>query len=193
MMEPTALPPRSTFISVLAWLSIAFTGFGTLIAILQNLMLNLLFPVEQMTQSMQMPEAQAQLPAFTLFMFAHMRAFVGGFLVFFLTLLVFSIALLKRKNWARIGFIIFLAFGIVTTLATPLIQYHLVNNVFVPPMSESGVEIPADFQIIANVMLVFSALMSLGFCALYAWLIKRLVSPSIVTEFRSQGSNPDHL
>jgi hypothetical protein len=31
---------------------------------------------------------------------------------------------------------------------------------------------------------VFSAVFALGFSVLYGWLIKRLISPSIVAEFR---------
>lgn len=178
-MPPAA--PRSTFITVLAWLMIVFTGFGTAIATLQNLMLAFLFPMEEMAHAMQATEVQ-EMPALARFMFSHFQWFFGAFLVLFATLFTMSIALLKRKNWARIFFIGFFALSIAWNLAMPFLQYHMMSSMFAMPTAGAPTP-PDEFRIFPVIMLVFSALMALGFSALFAWLIKRLCSASIKTEF----------
>jgi len=174
--------PRSTFITVLTWLLIIFSGFGTFIAVLQNLMLHLVFPSEQMNQAMLASEQHEQMPAIARFVFSHFHWFFGGFLVLFATLFAMSIGLLKRKNWARIFFIGFFAFGIAWNLATPFLQYHMMSSMFTEPMAGTGSP-PDEFRIAMGAMLVFSALMAQGFSVLFAWLIKRLCANTSKAEF----------
>src|SRR6478672_6650334 len=97
--------PQSSFVTVLAWIFIVLAGFATLISILQNVMISLMFPIEEMQAAMVQAKHKQDMPVFAEFMFSHFQLFFLSFLVVSSVTLVSAIALLKRKNWARVLFI----------------------------------------------------------------------------------------
>ncbi|MCK4816308.1 hypothetical protein KA005_11115, partial [bacterium] len=64
MNEFEATQPKSTFVTVLAWIFIVLAGFATSISILQNIMIILIFPVEEINQRLSSPDVQENMPAF---------------------------------------------------------------------------------------------------------------------------------
>lgn len=177
-----ALPPaRSTFISVLAWIFIVFTGFTTLIAILQNVMVALFFPVEEMQHAMRSAPHDGQVPAFLSFMLGHIQLFFAGFLLLTASLFTTSVALLKRKNWARLAFMGFMGLAIAWNIVGLVLQVF-----FVTTLSPVGapVEFQAHVKIITSIILIVSSIMAIGMSVLFGWIIKRLASPAIKAEFQ---------
>jgi hypothetical protein len=103
-----------------------------------------------------------------------------AFLVVAVVELVAAIGLLNRKNWARLLFIGMMVLGIIWNLSGVVMQ-HIVLSSFLE-MPETPGPGP-DFEIFMTVMKVFSWVIALGMSALFAWIIKRLVSPAVRQEF----------
>jgi hypothetical protein len=127
-----AVVHRSGFVTGLAWTFIALAGFSTVIAVLQNIMLALMFPSEELRTSMQEAEKAQPMPAVFRFMFENFRFFFIAFLVLSAGTLITAIGLLKRQNWARLIFIGIMALGVVWnlgSLAMPFIMTSLVPDI----------------------------------------------------------------
>jgi hypothetical protein len=169
---------KSSFVTILAWIFIVLAGFATFISIMQNIMINMVFPLDEMQQQINSPEAQASIPNFASFMFSHFRLFFFSFLVVSSSTLIAAIGLLRRKNWARILFIVMMSFGIAWNLGGLILQQFMFSNM--PHMNGSQ---PVQFDVFVNVIRVFSFLMALAVSILFGWIIKRLVSPAIKQEF----------
>lgn len=177
-----APPPRSTFVTVLAWIGIVLGGLATFISLLQNLMIYLLFPREDMRQAMQAAEQSRQfqqLPAAFGWQFNHFDLFFLGFLVAAAATLLFAIGLLKRKNWARLGFMILLGFGIAWNLGGLILQFSMYDAM--PGIT--GQELPPGFATMMLVMKIASIAMVTACCGLFGWILYMLQSASIRAEF----------
>lgn len=172
--DPLGPPRRSTFVTVLAWVFIVLSGFATLIAVLQNLMLNLMFPAEALQQMDQ--QQMEQMPAFARVIFGNFRLFFFGFLVLAATTLAASIGLLKRRNWARLLFVLIMALGIGWNCLGVYLQWAI----FSMPQ-----DLPQDstFHTMSLLIRGFSAVMAAAMCGLFGWIIKRLLSQQVRAEF----------
>ena len=178
--------PLSTFVTVLAWIFIVISGFGTVITILQNIMINTVFPLDQMHAAMAQGRArQNDMPALAGMFFDYIRVFFAAIAVLAVTTLISSIALLQRKNWARIVFICLFGLGIVWSIGGIVLQQFIFS--WMPPMPPNAPpELRAQFAGMGTfmvVMRVFSAIFALAFVVLYGWLMKRLMSAAVKAEF----------
>ena len=178
---PQIQPCRSSFVTALAWIFIILAGFATFIAILQNVMISFFFPMEEMQSSMHSANFGEHVPDFVQFMFGHIQLFLASFFVLSASLCAVSVALLKRKNWARIAFIGFLALGIIWNVASLILQRAFFSSMSLP---DAPTEFHSQFESMTTVMLIFSSIMVIGISLLLAWLIKRLASFPIKAEFQ---------
>ena len=173
---------RSTFVTVLAWVSIVLAGFATLIAVLQNVMLNAMGAFDDMPFHHGPLEQQA--PAALHFMVEHVRLFFLSFFILSAGTLVSAVGLLKRKNWARPAFVGILSLGILWNVGGVLLQqFAFPSTEIVAP------EPPPGFKDAQALMFVFTTAIPLGLSLLFAWLIWRLLSRQVGAEF-DQRSNP---
>ncbi|SDU32655.1 hypothetical protein [Halopseudomonas salegens] len=176
---------RSTFVTVLAWIFIGLSAFTTLIAIVQNLMVYLLFPREEMTQALQNDPSIQELPVPVQLMMSHMEfLFLGVLLVSLITLLS-AIGLLLRKNWARCIFIGILGFGILWNAGGFIMQQTMMGHMVLP--EDIPADMAANFTTMTLIFRIVSGIVALVFCTLFAWLIWRLISPGIKAEFTTAG------
>ena len=171
---------RSGFVTGLAWTFIGLSGFATLIAVLQNVMLSVMLPPE----ALQAPARGTEdLPAFAQFVFSHPRMIFGGFLAVSAITLVSAIGLLKRKNWARVVFIAIMVLGILWNIGSLMLPFYM-QSAFVPPMPESTPQDFRDsFELTWKIMIAFTVVIALAFAALFAWITKRLLSHDVKQEF----------
>jgi len=172
---------RSTFVTVIAWIFIALSGFTTVISILQNIMIQTIFSNPEFSQETKALPPDA--PAFAAFMIEHFRLFFFAFLLASAFMLVSSIGLLKRRNWARLCFIGFMALAIVWHMGGLAIQFSMFSAMHeqVSAAATHGAPDMAPFFI---AMAVFSVVLALGFSFLFGWIIKKLISAPIAAEFR---------
>lgn len=183
MTNPTGTTVnRSSFITGLAWTFIVLAGFSVVIAILQNVMLTLMFPEEEFRAALHDMEGTQAMPGLFRFMFENLRLFFMAFLFVSVAMLVSAIGLLKRKNWARLVFVGIMALGVVWNLgglAMPFMMSSMMPEMPAHPHSD----FQDNFELMWNVMIGFSVLIGLVFAGLFAWVIKRLVSEDIKREF----------
>ena len=78
------------FVTGLAWTFIGLSGFATLVAVLQNVMISVMLPPETLHAPARGTE---DLPAFAQFMFSHPRMIFAGFLAVSVITLVSAIGL----------------------------------------------------------------------------------------------------
>lgn len=170
---------KSSFVTVLAWIFIALSGFGTLIGILQCVMIMTVFNTPEMSQAMQAPAPPGS-PALAVFMMKHMVAFFVAVLAVNMLTLASSIGLLLRHEWARRVLIGVLTLGIAWNIAGLALQVPMLSNMRAQFASMPGAPDMGAFFV---AILVVSCVFALGFSVLFGWIIKRLVSQPIVAEF----------
>lgn len=175
----TAVPQRSSFVNVVAWVFITLSGFGTLIAILQNVMIQSLMRSPQLEA---MPAPPPGTPAVSVFLFEHMQLFFLAFLLVSVLLLVSSIGLLKRWNWARLCFVGLMILGIVWNLAGTAMQFSVFSSMGAQ-FAAAAPDAP-DMQPFFIAIFVVSAVFAIAFSVLFGWIAKRLLSAPIAAEFR---------
>jgi len=170
---------RSSFVTVLAWIFIVLSGFGTLVGILQGFMLMTMLNTPEMAQALQAPVA-AGAPPFAIFMMKNMFAFFMGMLALNVLTLIASIGLLVRRNWARVLFIGLMVFGIAWNVAGLVLQFSMLSY-----MRQQFAAVPdaPDMSVFLIGVSVVSVIFVLAFSALFGWIIKRLMSPPVVAEF----------
>jgi hypothetical protein len=189
MNSQAMMPVRSTFVTVLAWVFIGITGFATLISLMQNLMLQLIFvPLMQQQHAHMSQNLPSDMPVQMGWMFDHVIWIFRLFLLLSLLLLVAAIGLLLRKEWARKLFVGLMAFGILYQIAGLFFQWWYMNAVFdhFPMPPNPKVDVAQMMQMMRGLMTViriFSALMSIGMTILFGWIIKKLISTPIRQEF----------
>ena len=171
---------KSTFVTVVAWLFIVFAGFSTLMTLLQNIMIHFMFPAEEMNNAINHPEVADQVPLIAEFMFNNFNLIL--FIIFLLSAftLISAIALLKRKNWARLFFIVILSLGILWNAGGVVMQQAMFSSI--PEMSGEVVT-PPEFQTAMTVMRIGTIIFALAICAALGWIIKKFSSTNIKAEF----------
>jgi hypothetical protein len=173
-----ATRPRSTFVTVLAWIFIILSGFGTFVGVIENVMF-FVFPSEQLNAVLAQVQDIQQMPPILRFAFSHIHGLVAGGTLFAVFSLVVSIGLLMRKNWARLAFVVIMALGIVWSLLSVAWQFFLLQGM--PDMV--GIQAPPMFRVMQTAIMAFSFVISFAFVVLYGWIIKKLLSERIRSEF----------
>lgn len=169
---------RSTFVSVVAWIFISLSGFATLIAILQNIIIQTVFTQPEVHQAIQ--NQPPGIPPFAAFMFNHMTFFPLFFLIVTSITLIVSIGLLMRKNWARLCFIGIMFFAILWNLVGLVMQVFMFH--FMKEQFATGPGMP-DMSIVLVAVTVISVIFTIGFSILFGWIARTLMSRKIVVEF----------
>ena len=168
-MEVLDTGRRSVFVTVVAWMFIVLSGFAVFISIGQNIM------VWTHPGFSELASTSGSSTGFEGFLDRNFRLFVLGFFGVTIVMLVSSIGLLKRKNWARMVIIVLLALWVLWNVASLAMIYLF---------SMADGQLAADqlhysHLIVRGFVLVFIIAVS----ALLIWIIHKLLSPQIVEEF----------
>lgn len=172
-MNTPAPVPQSSFVTVLAWVMIAFGVFGILMSLLQNVLVNMFLPVLESVIPLTGP-AEA-LP-------------IAFFRVAMLTALAFSVfmtygayALLKRRNWARILYIVMFIFNAILHVLVAA-AFGLGFSLIDLPAGDTELMSP-EIQSALRAMAIALAILMFAMAVGYVWLVHRLRSPAIAAEF----------
>lgn len=174
---------RSNFVTLLAWVFIVLGGFSSLIGIAQNLMVHLVFPLEDIRAQMATSQSAQHIPAFARFMMQYFEWIFGFILLLSLATFISAVGLLKRREWARLTFIGLMVLGVVWNLAGIFIQQLMMSQMPIPP--DAPLEFRQNFAGIQQIMTMVMAVFGLAFAGLFGWLAWRLRAPQIVAEFRN--------
>ena len=181
---PSPMPaPKSTFVTVVAWIFIAFSGFATFISLLQNLMVAIM-PKSLLNQALQDTTVTRTMPAGARFMFSHFQVMVLVMFIVCVATLVSSIGLLRRHNWARLVFIALLGLGVLYNVSAIVLQRSMTSSFAAPFPADSAFGPAAQqFQQMFAAMKVTMFVFEIGFAALFCWIIVKLISAPIRAEF----------
>ena len=173
---------RSSFVSALAWVFIVLAGFGTLISLLQNVMVNLMLPGSEVKSALQTAHADPNFPWFASAIFEHFRVIFFALFVVFAATLTAAIGLLRRLNWARNLFIGLMVLGIVWNIGSIVLTFAFFSAMpAVPTTAPAG--FADQFETMSKVMIAFNVVLAVLFSVLFGWIVKRLISPSVRSEF----------
>lgn len=176
--------PRSTFVTVVAWVFIVLSGLALAAGALQGAVFGAMFQDPLMREGFaKMP---AGMPPVVVWMLEHVQVLVLGSVLVSAAKLACSIGLLRRRNWARLGFVALLGLAIACNLAGLVLQFEVIDVVREELRAEAAGGGP-DLQGVVTVMMVMATVFALAYVALYAWIAKRLLSPAIAAEFRPRA------
>ena len=113
--------------------------------------------------------------------FENFDILVMGTLLITIVVFVASIGLLKRKNWARLFFIVLLILGVVWTVVSGVMQFSFMDSMMIGQNMPQ--DVPPEFQNMQNTMKIVSGVMMVAIVGLHLYLIKRLRSDEIKDEF----------
>ena len=170
---------RSVFVDIVSWVFIILTGFGMIAGILQNIMLHSIFPMFE-----QHANFPPDTPPLTTFMFDYMPWFFALMLVLNVFLFITSINLYRRKNWARLVFIVMLLLGVLWNIGGLAFQFHFMTEIEQQAMSTGHNEQFAEvFNGMMSIMRWFTLLFTIGLSLLFGWIAWKLHTPKIRQEF----------
>lgn len=183
--------PRSTFVTVTAWIFIVLSGLATFVSLLQNVMLAFM-PQDVFDVAMHDTTFTSVMPEGARFVFAHFRLMVLLGFVLCLVTLVSSIGLLRRLNWARLVFIGLMGAGIVYNIAGVVLQQSFMPSLPAAAALDSAFAADSTLrasgeqfaEMMAGIRAVAVAF-AVGFTVLFAFIIWKLVSRPIREEFAS--------
>lgn len=181
---PSQTPsPRSGaqgFVTILAWITLALGGVGVAYGALQMAMSGVMSNPAFLASF-----AQSGLPPLMQWMLTHY--FEIGLVEVIASLLLACLGwgLLKRREWARLAFIAYLALGTLLTFA---------GIWYVPAMTEAslsmqaglmgaGEAMPPELAGLKTFMVVFSVIVALVFTALHGGIIWKLCTAQVRAQF----------
>lgn len=189
-LPPVPLRPSGNFVSVLAWISIALGILGILYATMQVLA-GLLLPSDFYLRMLN-PYGGEPPPLPPLMYWLYTHTLLMGLLTLAVStvFLWVSWGLLKRREWGRKAFIALLVLGTLWQFGSIGLLPQILEGTLaaqagaLPP----GQVMPPELQeMMANMMtavMVMGAGMALAFGALHAWIIWKLCTPAIRSEFQ---------
>ncbi len=182
-------PP--SFIDGLAWSFIGLSTLSASLAAVQYLLFAHLLPMAPLRGALADAIALKLLPTSALHLLAHLPAlFLGLFALSLLTLLV-SIALLQRRNWARITFAWIMIATAFAHLAGLLLPFYFSRD-FSAALNAMPPELHGVAVTVTRMLSAMSIVMGIAFGAAFAWIAKRLFSAETAREFatRDDAENP---
>lgn len=176
---------RSVFVDIVSWIFIILTGLGILVGILQNIMVHTVFPMFE-----QHANYPTDTPPVTAFMFDFMPWFFAFMLAVNVFLFVTSINLYRRRNWARLVFIVIMLLGVLWNLGGLAFQFYFIGELEQQAMSTQHNDQFADvFTGMMNFMRWFTILFTVGLSLLFGWIAWKLHTPKIRQEFLAAPAN----
>jgi len=167
---------RSLFVTVTAWVFILLGVFASACALLQHASLASLLPGLH---------GGAPLPWLSSLLVAYLPWVLLAGLAVSLATLACAVGLLLRLEWARRVFIGVLVLAIAANLVGLWLQHELVQSLLSATLSRATLTPQAADMLEGFVTATRSmaVAMTLVVCALMAWIIRRLMSPSVRQEF----------
>lgn len=173
---------ESKFVTNLSWVLVGFFGYSTITSLLQSIMFFFKPPPELLKAFSaifpNMAFIMEYLPPTWKYSLEHMHLFTAISFILSLITSIASFAFLKRRNWARIYFAVFL----LVTIAISVVGFFF-RRLFL-------LEIPTDPEL-GILIESINRMLNLSFAALviiiiasHGWLAYKLLSKNVKHEFR---------
>jgi len=180
---PSARPaPRSMFVNVMAWLSLALGLLGVISGLLQAAVFASLDLGNQLAAGLEQGGAQALLPPQLLWVFQHLQLINGLSTLAALVTTVVSWGLWQRREWGRVGFIALLLLSAALGIAFSVWMAGVMDTLLKQAAGDPALVDPMVGQMLAmykTTLYVGSLVIAL----LHGGLAWKLHTPEIRAEF----------
>jgi hypothetical protein len=178
----TATDPSTSLVNGLAWSFIALSAGSLLLATVQYLLFAYVVQMEPLRATIADAINLKLLPCSAMAVVEHLPdIFMALFVTSLLTLLI-SIALLKRRNWARIAFVWIMIATAIMHIAGLLLPFYFMHD-FSAALDDMPPELRGVATTVMNILSVMSVVMGIAFTSFFAWIARRLLSAEIRQEF----------
>lgn len=187
MAENPTQARKTPFVTIIAWVFIALSIMILMTSIIQFIVVAVLNYGDMhnlMVAELKKTMKDSDMLELALLAFRYAWIFVAVTFLYALTLLLTSIGLLKRREWARKTMVVLLVIAVFYELTDLAWQFYVMNSTMAPMMTE----MPGLGNGIMAVMLGMVTLMVLAFCILFVWVIIKLLSEKVKQEFAAQSS-----
>lgn len=184
---PGAAPsPRSGaqgFVTVLAWITLALAAVGLAYGALQMVMAGLV----SSPAYLQLFEPAGPMPPLMRWMLTHYFEIGLAEVIASLLLAWLGWGLLKRREWARLAFIAYLALGTLLTYGSlwyvpAMTEASLAMQ---PGLGGAGGALPPELAGLKTAAMIFSVIVALVFTALHGAIIWKLCTAPVRAQFGS--------
>ncbi|MBL8522995.1 MAG: hypothetical protein JNN20_04845 [Betaproteobacteria bacterium] len=183
MNSPTpSTAPRSTFVSGLAWSFIGLGVLGGMIYLLQLVVMMFLYSSADYQLVARELESMPSVPSFLAWITRHMYLWIFMMLALCCFTTYVSWALLQRKGWARVLFVVMMWLGTLAHVAAAIAPFAM-RGTLNAYLQSFPIEVRGDLQAMATMMTWVSVILAVVFGALFAWCAVRLSSPAVKAEF----------
>jgi hypothetical protein len=174
--------PRSQFVTITAWLSLALALVGVLTGLLQAAMFIASPPDQGLLAALTAGGSGVALPPALVWMFEHIGLLLLASLLSSVLLAVASWGLLQRREWGRFGFIALLAGSALLTLAGAFAFDGLMGDL----NARAGFDSANVDPLLANLqaamrMAIYAAALLIGI--LHGAIVWKLCTPAVRAEF----------
>lgn len=184
MATTSAATPRpSQFVTVMAKISIVLGIVGTAYGLLQALAIVVLVGSDALKGAFSEIPAEG-LPPVAVWLLGHLPAMGWGFVLISLVFLAASVGLLKRYEWGRLLFIVFMLVGAAANFAGVWLVALVFDWLQSLPVSAEAVSLQAELAQLRVTSLALTAGSAIVFAGLHGWIVHQLCTRAIRSEFR---------
>ena len=167
--------PRSGFVTAIGWLGIAAGTLTLLVGAAMAYVLDALLADPEIDAGVASLADDPLVPAALGWLLSHPSVFFLATMAFGAAVVVVSIALLRRRNWGRLGMLALLWLGVAVNLAGAALTVLAVQAI--PTDVAKGVaELGVDFDRVAWGLIATVLGGVTIVVALHAWIIQRLTA-----------------
>lgn len=182
MSESPGPPSRSLFVTVVAWLGIAFGLMTLATGAVMVYGFTVLFGGPQLEAELATMAADPHVPAYAGWVLGHLSVLIYATAALGLAVLAASVAMLRRRNWGRLGVLATLWLGIavnlagaaLTVLAVQLLPADLLREATASGIDAQRITWGLMATVVGAVIIIV---------ALQAWIIQQLMGAETRREF----------
>lgn len=182
---PGKAPPSSSFVTVLAWISIALGLLGLVYGLMQTVM-GLLLPADFYLRMLNPYGGEPPvLPPLMHWIYTNTLPMGLAMLALSAIFLWVSWGMLKRREWGRKGFIAVLVLGTLWQFACifalpQFIEGMLAVQAGALPQDQA---MPPELESFMTAAMLMGGVVAVVFAALHLWIIWKLCRPAVRAEF----------
>ena len=182
---PGTARPSSSFVTVLAWISIALALLGLVYGLMQMVM-GLVLP-DDFYLRMLNPYGGEPPPLPPLMHWIYTNTLLMGVLMFVLSAIFLWVSwgVLKRREWGRKGFIAVLVLGTLWQFACIFALPQLIEGMLAVQAGAlpQGQTMPPELEGFMTAAMLMGGAVAVVFAALHLWIVWKLCTPAVRAEF----------
>jgi hypothetical protein len=174
--------PRTFFVTAIGWLGIAFGLLTAAVGAVLAIGFRSALGGPQLDAELARLAADPDVPAFSGWLLTHTQTLFHATVAFGIAVLVASVAMLRRRNWGRLGVLATLWLGVVANVGAA-VAILLLLRAFPDAAAKELVAAGVNFQRVMAGMMAMVVGGAMVAVSLHAWIIWRLAGVEARREF----------